>query len=47
MNIVELTLIVTIVAIISGIIYMSFTEIFVEEQKKKRVVSNKVTGKRR
>lgn len=47
MNIVELTLIVTIIALIAGTIYMSFTEIFIEEERKKHLVTNKTTKKKR
>ncbi|WP_187152656.1 hypothetical protein [Acidianus manzaensis] len=47
MDIIELTLIVTIIALIAGIIYVSFTEIFIEEGKRKHLVSTKASKKKR
>lgn len=47
MNIVELTLITTIVVLVAGIIYISFTEVFVEEERKKRLVTGKSSSRKR
>ncbi|NON62459.1 MULTISPECIES: hypothetical protein [Acidianus] len=46
-SILELVLIVTTISLVMGIVYVSFTEIFVTEQNKKQVlVSNKKRKKR-
>ncbi|WP_162569002.1 hypothetical protein [Acidianus sulfidivorans] len=47
MNILELTLIATIIMLLAGIIYVSFTEILVEEEKRKHLVGNKSIKKKR